>query len=127
LGIRRWHVERGAVKSEHIGWTFAFIVPGAVAANTNIALPDYAKPAKSIKQAIHLARAGVVHSACAATGAVHPSDTTLAPVVFTFKILAIVTTTLESGQIQLYDENNVRLGDATVDGDLLILVVEKKP
>jgi len=104
-----------------------FLYPGATTAGTSIALPDYARPAAEILQALHLARAGVVHSACPASGAIYPADTTLATVIQTCRNLTIVETAPATGQIQLVDPNNVVLGDPTTDGDLLLLIVRKKP
>jgi len=155
-GVRRWHVGRHSVREEHLGWFPCFVYPGAVTAGTNIALPDYAKPAKSIKQAIHLKQigGGTVHahiisyvkgtattyvpddstlegtslaaSAMITTAADAPTVDKLAPHTHGAQ-LTVVTTTPAAGQIQLVDENNVKLGDDTADGDVLLLIIERKP
>jgi len=124
MGIRPPELSDRSVIPRKLAFMFAFVYPGAVAAGTNISLPDYAKGVKKLIQALHLTRDDVKHAACPASGAVYPSKTTLATVVSTCRNLTIVTTTPTAGQIQLVDENNVKLGDATVDGDLLILVLE---
>jgi len=124
MGIRPPELSDRSVTPRKLAFMFAFVYPGAVAAGTKISLPDYAKGASKLIQALHLARSDVKHAACGATGAAYPSETTLATVVSTCKNLTIVTTTPAAGQIQLVDENNVVLGDATADGDLLILVLE---
>jgi len=124
MGIRPPELSDRSVTPRKLAFMFAFIYPGTVTARTKIPLPDYAKGAKKLAQALHLSRSDVKHAACTATGAAYPSETTLATVVSACKNLTIVTTTPAAGQIQLVDKNNVVLGDATVDGDLLILVLE---
>jgi len=126
MGIRPVELGDRSVTPRKLAFMFAFIYPGAVAAGTKISLPDYAKGAKKLIQALHLSRSDVKHAACPATGSVYPSEATLATVVSTCKNLTIVTTTPTAGQIQLVDENNVALGDDTREEDILLLIVERR-
>jgi hypothetical protein len=134
LGIRRHHIEGRAVREESLGFVPCFISTGAVAANTNIPLPAHATPAKRLVQAIHLQMVGhshtITHDACAATNARYPIATPLPSTTANAlkgRSLGIVTAAPGAGQIQLYDPSNMRLGDATSDGDVLLLVVERQP
>jgi len=79
---------------------------GAVAANTSIALPAWAQGAARILQAV---RSKNEDAAAASTAA---SD------------LAVVTGVPAAGQIQLYDPNNVRCGDAMTTFDIIFLALE---
>lgn len=105
--------------------------PGAVAANTSIALPEWAKGVQRILAGLHVRKVDhthdVTHKACAATSAAYASDTaitsTTATPVQEVENLAVVTGTPAAGEVQLYDEDNVRLGRATVAGDILILML----
>ena len=82
---------------------FAIVVPGAVAANTNIDLPGYVGKVSQLVAAYK-----VTLSDGTASGAISS--------------LTVVTGTPGAGQIQLVDEDTIQLGDATTALDLLILV-----
>jgi len=134
MAITRWHLGRRSVREEHLGWLPAFLAPGAVTAGTNIALPDYAKPAKRVADALLLkcSTVSATHAACGATGAAYPSATNIISpageaVVTEAKKLTVVKTAPATGQIQLVDENNVILGEDTSADDILLLIVERKP
>jgi len=79
---------------------------GAVAANTSIALPAWAQGAAKILQAVKS------HNEDAAAASTAAAD------------LTVVTGVPAAGQIQLYDPNNVRFGDAMTVYDLILLALE---
>ncbi|RLE49030.1 MAG: hypothetical protein DRJ18_00695 [Candidatus Methanomethylicota archaeon] len=133
MSIGREHIAAKAVRQEHLAVVPALIVPGSATAGTNIPLPDYAKPAKGILDALLVRHATVsaVHAACGASGAAYTSDTNIISpsgesVVTEAKKLSVVTGTPSSGQIALADDNNVVLGDDTHADDVLLLIVELK-
>jgi len=133
VGIQGRELGRSTVAQRHLAWIPCFLVPGAVAAGTSIALPDYAKGAESLVQAVHLQALDhthdVTHAACGASGAVYPTATAITSTAarrLRGRSLTVVTTTPAAGQIQLVDENNVVLGDATTDEDILLLILVKK-
>jgi len=79
---------------------------GAVAANTSVALPAWAQGAAKILQAVKS------HNEDAAGSSTAASD------------LTVVTGVPAAGQIQLYDPNNVRFGDAMTTYDMVFLALE---
>jgi len=132
--VRKWHLERKSVRPVHLAVQWALIVPGATVAGTSIRLPDYAKPASKLIDALILkcSTGSSTHAACAATGAAYPSATDLLSpsgeaLVVEAKKLTVVTKTPTTGQIQLVDPSNVVLGEGTSADDILIVIVELKP
>jgi len=98
----------GSVKQEYgLPMVTALVDPGVVAAGSNIALPDYAKGAEDLVTLI----------------LVTLSDGTAAGTVVTKTVVAKGTATPAAGEATLYDENNLRLGDATTARDLIIAVL----
>jgi len=81
--------------------------PGAVAAGTNIDIPDWAPKIRELVAAIKVTL----------------SDATVAGSIAN---LTVVSETPASGQIQLVDENTYKLGDDTTARDLIILVYVAK-
>jgi len=133
-GIRRYHLARRAVGPGYLAIMWALMAPGAVTAGTSIALPDYAKPAKKLIDALLLktAAGSAVHAACGATGAAYTTDTNLLSpageaLVTEAKKLTVVETTPAAGQIRLVDDNKVVLGEDTAADDVLVVIVELKP
>jgi len=131
--VGSYHVEKGAVRLPHLAVLPCFIAPGAVTAGTPIRLPDYARPASRLIDALILrtATGSSTHAACAASGAAYPSATDLLSpageaVIVQGKKLTIVTTAPAAGQIQLADDSNVVLGEDTAADDLLLLIIELK-
>ena len=87
-----------------------FIVPGAIAANANIALPDDFKGAQDLIQLVK-----VLLSDGTATGA--PTE---------YTIVAAGTAAPGTGEASLYDQDNIRLGDATTALDVLLVILKYK-
>jgi len=132
-GIQAKELGRSIIHEQHLSFIPCFILPGAVTAGTKIALPDYAKGAEKLVQTIHLQALDhthdVTHAACGASGAVYATATAITSTAarrLRGRSLTVVTTTPAAGQIQLVDENNVVLGDATTDEDILLLILVKK-
>jgi len=133
VGIQCRELGRNVVAQRNLAFIPCFILPGAVTAGTSIPLPNYAKGAEGLIQAIHLQALDhthdVTHAACGATGAAYP---TASPITSTAarrlrgRSLTVVTATPTAGQIQLKDENNIVLGDDTTDEDVLLLILVKK-
>jgi len=107
-GIRRYHLARRAVGPGYLAIMWALMAPGAVTAGTSIALPDYAKPAKKLIDALLL-------------------KTAAGALVTEAKKLTVVETTPAAGQIRLVDDDKVVLGEDTAADDVLIVIVELKP
>jgi len=149
------HVEKAVIPVSEKGLPVlqVFLVPGAVTAGTNIALPNYARGAKRIVDAFHIQQKGggtahshdiayvkgtattyvpddstlagtsLAASATITTATTTPTESTMAAHVHS-RTLTVVTTTPAAGEIQLVDENNIKLGDDTNAGELLILTLE---
>ena len=81
--------------------------PGTVSAGENISLPSYAPAVKNIVAAYH-----IVLSDASTTASITS--------------LTVTSSTPSSGEIQLIDESTVKLGDATTDLSILVLVVVAK-
>jgi len=134
MSVRRYHLDRRAVGPEHLAVMWALVAPGAVAAGASIALPDYARPARRLIDALLLktAAGSAVHAACAATGAVYAAAANLLSpageaLVTETKKLAVVETTPAAGQIQLVGDDKVVLGEDTAADDVLVVIVELRP
>jgi len=132
-GLQARDIGRLAVTSRNVSFLVALIAPGNVTAGTKIPLPNYAKPARKLLDALHLVAkvASATHSACGASGAAYPSATDLLSpsgeaLISIARKLTIVTTTPTTGQIQLVDENNIVLGDDTREEDILLLIIERR-
>jgi len=132
-GLQAKEIGRLAITGRSVSFLVALVTPGNVAAGTNIPLPDYARPARSLLDALHLkaATATATHEACAASGAVYgTAEDLLSPsgeaLITIARKLTIVTGPPLAGQIQLVDENNVKLGDDTREEDILLLIVERR-
>ena len=98
----------GSEKLKHGYSALAVIVnPGAKEVQASIPLPAWAKGAQHILQAVKFK---------GSTGSSKALATTL----------KVVTETPSTGEILLYDEDNVRLGDATTTRDILLLVLKYK-
>ena len=87
-----------------------FIVPGAIGAKADIALPDDFKGAQDLVQLIK-----VLVSDGTATGAVAE-----------YEIDAFGTAAPATGHAALYDEDNIRIGDATTALDVLLVILKFK-
>ena len=86
-----------------------FIVPGVVTAGSNIALPDDFKGAQDLIQLVK----------------VLTSDGTATAVITEYTIIAPGGTP-GTGEATLYDEDNIRLGDATTALDVLLVILKYK-
>jgi len=147
--VRSTHLYRRSTRLENLKVIPAFIVPGAVAAGTKIGLPDHAKPAKRIIQAIRTFNKSA-NGSCPfvfGTAATYvPTDSSLwgatldaaktitipaanagMPAHSHWSALEVVAAAPGTGQIQLVDEKNIVLGDDTAADDLVLLLVELKP
>ena len=132
MPLRPAHFQPGAGRAGVLGVWLALIAPGATTAGDSIPLPDYAKPAKRILDALLLKTGTVsaVHAACGASGAAYTSDTDIISptgeaVVVEAKKLTVVTGTPSAGQIALADDSNVVLGEDTAADDILLVWVER--
>jgi len=90
------------------GYTVKTVVlrTGTLTANTSLPLPAWAQGAAKILQAVKS------HNEDAAAASTAAAD------------LTVVTATPAAGQIQLYDPNNVRFGDAMTTFDLVFVALE---
>jgi len=98
----------GSEKQKHGGAVYTVLIdPGTVAANTNIPLPDWAKGAQDMLQCFVF----------------RGSDGTAAAETYTKTVVARGTPAPGTGEACLYDDNNIRLGDATTTRDLILVTL----
>ena len=102
------HRIKGTEKAEGYSAKSIVIAPGVVAANASIPLPSWATEAQEILQAVEF----------------NGSDGTAAAVATT---LTIITTGVPgANEIILFDEDNVRVGNAQTARHVLLLVLKYK-
>jgi len=99
------------------------IYPGAIAANADIALPF---PLEVLLRVIVKERSRIVWSGLGAAGATIATDDVAAAgsgsdTLSDVAVKTIVTTAPAAGQVQLVDKNTIRIGDALLDCDLVIV------
>ena len=102
---------KGTEKAPH-GYSglSGFILPGAVTAGVSIPLPDWAKGAQNILQCVV-----VTLSDGTATGS-SAEQTVVAP----------GTASPSTGEISLYDKDNIRLGDNTTTLTVILITLKYK-
>jgi len=105
---------KGTEKAGGYSIKTVFIDPGAITAGTSIPLPSWAQGAQEIVQAV------LFHGTTDVildTGTADPTEAIT---------LTVVTGAPTGNQIQLYDENNIRLGVDTRTNDFILLALRYK-
>jgi len=109
---------KGSEKQKYGYAVYTVVIdPGAVAANTNIPLPDWAQGADDMLQCVVFV--GVDQAVNEGGTATYTISTDCVQKTVVTK----GTATPGAGNACLYDENNIRLGDAIADDDVIFVTL----